>query len=222
MTDSHTPKVQEARARKLNAQTRKVLAKAVVAEIERDQAKEKRERELAADERHKVYVFDTDVSDRAVKTCIQQMTTWARQEPRCGIEIQVNSPGGSINAGFALIDFIRDLRERGHTVTMVAFGMAASMAGVLLQAADRRVMGANCFLLLHEGSLGAIGDFGEVEDRVKLMKMYHERILALFEERAKPINPKTTKTFIRNRWVRKDWWIQSEDAIKLGLVDEVR
>jgi ATP-dependent protease ClpP protease subunit len=105
---------------------------------------------------------------------------------------------------------------------MVTFGMAASMAGVLLQAADTRIMGANAFLLIHEGSLGAIGDFGDVEDRVELMGQMHDRILSLFETRAKPINPKTTKAFIRNRWKRKDWWITAEEAAKLGLVDEVR
>lgn len=212
----------KALTKRIEVETRTAEADAEAAELELERAKEKRALELAQNDRHKVYVFDSDVTDGSVKKCIQQLTTWARQDPACPIEIQINSPGGAINAGFALIDFIRDLRTKGHEVTMVALGMAASMAGVILQAADVRVMGANCFLLLHEGSLGAIGDFGEVKDRVKLMEMYHERILALFEERAKPINEKTTKTFIRNRWARSDWWIPSEDALKLGLVDEVR
>ena len=101
-------------------------------------------------------------------------------------------------------------------------GVVGGGGGVLLRAADTRVMGANCFMLIHEGSLGAVGDFGEVEDRVKLMEQMHERILALFEERAKPINPKTTKKFIRHRWQRKDWWFSGDEALKLGFVDEVR
>ncbi len=215
-------KVLEARARKAEADARISLADAEIAEIERDQVRDKRAKELAANERHKLYVFDKDVNSSSVKACIAQLTEWSRQEPGCDIEMHINSPGGVIFDGFALIDFVRTLRDRGHKVTMVAFGMAASMAGVIMQAADTRVMGENAFLLIHEGSLGAIGDFGEVEDRVELMGKMHERILTLFEERAKPINPKTTKTFIRNRWKRKDWWIPAEEALRLGFVDEVR
>lgn len=212
----------KAEAAHSRAQARKEIAQAKVAEIVLERERQKRAVEKAANEHHKVYVFDSDVDDAAVKKCIDQLTTWSRQDPDCDIEIQINSPGGSIFAGFALVDFIRGLRQKGHRVTMVALGMAASMAGVLMQAADVRVMGANCFLLIHEGSLGAIGDFGEVEDRVKLMEQMHERILSLFEERAKPINPKTTKKFIRQRWQRRDWWLNSQTAHELGLVDEVR
>jgi len=164
-----------------------------------------------------VYVFDKQVEESSVKLCIQQLVNWSRQDPGCKIEIQINSPGGSIIDGFALIDFIRGLRENGHEVTMIAYGYAASMAGVLLQAADRRLMGKHALMLIHEGSLGAIGDFGKVEDRLKLMKMMHDKILALFTERAK-----LSAGQIRSRWERKDWWLTAEEALKHGFVDEIR
>jgi len=218
-----------AEADKLKAETREAAARArnedaaaKTSMILYDREAEKRAKELAANEYHRVYVFDEAVTEGTVKKCINQLTLWARQDPECAIEIQINSPGGSIFDGFALIDFIRDLRERGHEVTTVALGMAASMGGVLLQAGDTRIMGANCFLLIHEGSLGAIGDFGEVEDRVKLMEQLHERILALFEERAKPINAKTTKAWIKRNWQRRDWWIDAQAAADYGFIDEVR
>lgn len=214
--------LRDAERKRVAAETRKAVAEAIIAEVERDVVVEERDAQLAQNSNHKVYVFDSEVSASSVKKCINQLTKWHRQDPGCPIEFQINSPGGSIFDGFVLIDFIRDLRDKGHEVTMVTYGMAASMAGVLLQSADKRVIGANAFLLLHEGSLGAIGDFGDVEDRVELMKLFHDRILNLFEERAKPINPKTTAKFIKGRWQRKDWWIPSEDALKLGLVDEVR
>lgn len=171
---------------------------------------------------NRVYTFDDAVTERSIKICVQTLTAWSRQEPGCDITIYLNSPGGSILDGFALIDFILELRRKGHKVTTIALGMAASMAGVILQAGTVRAIGSNAILLIHEGSLGAIGSFGEVEDRVKLMKIFHERILDLFEERAKPINSKTTKAFIRKNWDRTDWWIGSSQALELGLVDEVR
>ena len=45
------------------------------------------------------------------------------------------------------------------------------------------------------------------------MGLFHDRILGLFEERAKPINPKTTKAFIKRNWERRDWWLTAQTAL---------
>lgn len=184
-------------------------------------ARRTEEEELAKDKHHLVYVFDQSVNEKSVKNCIQQLTTWYRSKPGQPIELQINSPGGSIFEGLALVDFLRGLREKGTQVDTVAYGMAASMGGVLLQAGETRRMGENALLLLHEGSLGAIGDFGQVEDQVKLMHKLHDRILDLFESRAIEINPRTTKRFIKKNWERTDWWLTSDEALDLGFVDEI-
>jgi ATP-dependent Clp endopeptidase proteolytic subunit ClpP len=180
--------------------------------------------ELAKDTHHHVYVFDKEVTDSSVKECIRQLTTWVRQsgDEKCNIEIQVNSPGGSISAGLALFDYARTFQAQGHTINTAAYGVAASMGGVILQVGNERIMGENAILLLHQGQLGAIGNFAEVEDRVKLMELFHERILTIFEARAKPINAKTTKAFIKRNWDRKDWWMTAELARDLGFVDTIR
>lgn len=211
-----------AQARKEAALAEKEATDAQIKRINLAKALRDEATELAKNIHHKVYVFDAAVGEASVKMCINQLVSWSRQYPACEIEIQLNSPGGSIFDGFALIDFLRSMQERDHKITITVLGMAASMAGVILQAADTRVMGANALMLIHEGSLGASGDFGHVEDRMKLMRLMHERILTLFEERARPINTKVTKRFIRSRWERKDWWLTGEDCLKLGFVDEVR
>lgn len=228
-TAKDSAEVQEARAAALKAETKKFqaearreLAEAKLQEILVEREEDQREVERAGDAHHHVYVFDDEVSERSVKACIDQLATWHRTDPDCDMEIQINSPGGSIFDGFALIDYIRDLREKGHEITIVALGMAASMAGVILQSGTTRIMGENCLLLVHEGSFGAIGDFGEVQDRVKMMALLHEKILDLFATRAQPINKKTTKAFIKRNWKRKDWWIPAEEALALGFVDKVR
>ncbi len=179
--------------------------------------------ELAKDTYHHVYVFDQPVAAKSVKECINTLTGWSRLKPDgCEIEIQINSPGGDVVEGFALIDFLHDLRAKGHKVDIVALGMAASMAGVLLQSADKRIMGKNAILLIHEAQFGASGSYGDIEDRIKLIDIMHERILDLFAERAASVNPKTTKNFIKKNWSRRDWWMNADKALQLGFIDEIR
>jgi ATP-dependent protease ClpP protease subunit len=212
----------ESQATLFEAETRVQVAEAEQQEIVL-RAKQRVEKdELAKNAHNHVYVFDQPVGESSVKACIDQLTAWTRQTPGCAIEIQINSPGGDVVEGFALIDFLSDLRQKGHEIDIVTLGMAASMAGVILQAADNRIMGKNSILLIHEASFGAVGSYGEVEDRIKLVDIFHERILSIFAERAQPINNKTTKAFIKRNWNRKDWWLSADSALKLGFVDQVR
>lgn len=175
---------------------------------------------LARDVHHHVYVFDDTVHEDSVKLCIDQLNTWSRNSPDgepCEIELQISSDGGDIVSGFKLIDYLRLLRGRGHVVTGVVFGYAASMAAVLLCACDNRVMGENSFILLHEGSVSASGDSGHVEDMMSLYNKMKERIVVLLTDRSK-LTPATLK----KRWSRRDWWMDADEALDLGLVDEIR
>lgn len=207
----------EAEARKSNEEAENVSQQNVLVRIAADQAKRAERDELAADRHHHLYNFSKSVSEGTVRECINQLTNWSRKEPECEIEICFNSPGGSVVDGFALFDFIQVLRQRGHKVTTSALGMAASMAGILLQAGDTRVMGAQSWLMIHEASFGAVGKIGEVEDTVEWVKRVQERILDIFAERSK-----MSRTAIKKKWTRKDWWLSSDEALELGFVDAIR
>ena len=138
-------------------------------------------------------------------------------DPGVDIEISFNSPGGEIISGMAMFDFIQELRGKGHFVTTSTRGMAASMAGILLQAGEHRVMARQSWLLIHEASFGASGSMGSVEDTVDWVKRIQKRIVQIFAERSN-----VTATFINKNWKRKDWWISSEEALKWGFVDAIR
>ena len=83
---------------------------------------------------------------------------------------------GLINI-FQKFDFIQELRAKGHKITTGSLGMAASMAGILLQAGDVRWIGHQSWVMIHRAAFGAIGKTYEVEDEVKLVKRIEERIL---------------------------------------------
>lgn len=207
----------KAQTRKELAEAREAEAKAAVAKIKLDEAKEKREKELASNERHHLYRFIGSVDGTSVKTCMDQLELWARLDPGCDIEIEFFSPGGSVHSGMALYDRILQLREAGHHITTSTVGYAASMGGILLQAGDERIMGREAYILIHEVQAGAIGTMGEIEDEVDFLKMVQRRILGIFAERSN-----LTKQQLGRRWKRKNWWIDSKEALELGLVDAVR
>lgn len=220
----------EAQARMFEAEMEKNLRQAEFFATERDKNKQvvavaSMEREmrefaqremLAADSKHHVFRFIGEVDDHSTQTAISRLASWSRQDPGCDIEFVITSPGGSIVDGFALFDFIVDLRRRGHNITTVASGMAASMGGVLLQAGSHRIAKPGASILIHEGSLIAWGAAAQVDDTVEWGKKLRDRIVDIFVERGK-----LTKAQFVRKWQRTDWWITADEALEYGFVDEV-
>jgi len=213
-----------AEARKFAAEAESAISYAGRKAIELEQEKELRRRELARDCYHHVYQFLGKVSEASVFSCVSELSYWSREHPKCDIEFILNSPGGEVIAGMALFDYLMYLRSMGHNVTTVAIGYAASMAGIVLQAGEKRVMGREAYVLIHEVSFGAGGKIGEVEDEVAFVRKIQDRVLAIFSKRSLAAQPKTGLTVrqFANRWRRKDWWLDSDEALRLGVVDEVR
>lgn len=210
--------------RKLNAEADHALAEtkiaeaqAIAAEIGTRDLQRKEEDYLAGNKFHKVYAFNDQVSSSSVGACISQLNIWSRNDPVCDIEIIFNSPGGSVIDGMALFDYFQTLRRAGHKLTTVTYGMAASMAGILLQAGDVRVIGAESYVLIHEISTVAIGKIGELEDVVEFCKKIQKRVISIFADRShKP------ESYFEKHWRRKDWWLSSDECLKIGIVDEIR
>ena len=238
----------KAEAAKFEAEALKARTEAAQAQLSLNDAeidyrqKQRIETELLAlDTYNYTYRFGGDISDSSVKSCIDKLTFWHRTQPGVPIEIVFNSPGGSVFAGMDLFDYLCDLRRIGHDVTTVARGYAASMGGILLQAggpADNapddgqkhggREMGREAYILIHEVSTWAAGKVGEIEDEYLFLKMISDRVVNIFAERAQiagaagtASNP-ITAAQIRKNWNRTDWWLASNSALKLGIVDRLR
>ena len=206
-----------AEVKKIEAETRRVEADALRSEIEAKKLYAAYEKELFSDDHNYVYRFSRDVSDISVQACMSRLTEWHRKDPECAIEVIFSSPGGSIIDGFELFDFLQDLRSHGHHITTGSLGMAASMAGVLLQAGDTRWIGHQSWMMIHRAAFGAIGKTYEIEDEVELVKRIENRILDIFTSRSK-----LSQAQLRKNWDRKDWWIDADECKKLGLVDNIK
>ena len=148
-----------------------------------------------------------------------QLTTWSRTDPGCDMEIVFNSPGGSIIAGMHLFDHICALRRAGHKVTTVAYGWAASMAGILLQSGDVREIGAESYLMIHEAKSWNVGSVSQQKDHLDFLDKASTRVVKIFASRS---NGKTSEAKVRALMTRKDSYLTSDECLRYGFVDEVR
>lgn len=160
-------------------------------------------------------IFDA-IYGANVDSWIATLEHWERRDPGKPITIRINSPGGSVLDGFALLDTILRLRRNGHHITTHGLGMIASMATILMQAGSERVLDKNAWFMIHEVSAGARGKASEMEDELKFINKLQDRLLDLLAERST-----LTKAQIKRRWKKTDDWMSADDALALGFVDRV-
>lgn len=204
------PELVEAEVRKLKAETEKVL-------VEAEALRRHRDIEANKDDPHQQYLLWSDISTPAVKSCVDTLNRWHRQYPGAPFTLNINSPGGGVQPGLALVDFLHEMKLAGHEIITVTNGWAASMGAVIFQAGTKRIMGKHAWLLIHEVSGHAAGKASEMEDEAVFVKRLQEQLLDILEERST-----YTRQQIKTKWKRKDWWQNAEEALAGGFVDEVR
>lgn len=217
-----------AEARKSLAIAQKEEYYAESARISRDSALRTEKLNLSGNHYHHEFEFVAPVHEDSVAACLAQLAVWHREDPECDMHIIMNSPGGTVVdglhmfdqlAGYSLREWDTSDRPKGtHRTTVTARGYCASMAGILLQAADRRRIGPESFLMIHQVSSWADGSIGEIQDKVKFLDKVSDRIVDIFLRRAG--GKIDREKFVQN-WDRQDWWLTSSECLELGLVDEI-
>ncbi len=216
--ESIPKKLVDAEAAKLNAERDFFKAREEHELLQIEQTKiDLRDTEASNDEHH-LFAFYFPISGQSSAFCMQTLGLWARRNPEQTIPftIEIGSPGGAVLPGFALIDYIYDLRDQGFTINTTGLGEVASMAAVLLQAGDVRSLGRNSYLLIHEPSSMETGKLSALKDEAKFVERLGDRLAATLAERSN-----LTPRQIKNRWDRKDWWLDAEEALKCGFIDRI-
>jgi ATP-dependent Clp protease protease subunit len=94
--------------------------------------------------------------------------------------------------------------------------MAASMAAVLAQAGDVRVIGSESFLMIHEPSSEAWGKTSDMKDHLAIMKRLRGQI-----EHAMARRSKLSAKEIKAKTMKFDWYVDAKQAKALGLADRI-
>ena len=202
--------------KKLEAELRKTLAEARIAELDlkawqRDDATAE-----AAEHQNYIYNFIGQVGAKSCLECMNELGRWSRKSPKCAITIVFHSPGGSVLDGLALYDSIAALKDQGHHITTVVRGYAASMGSVLLQAGDKRVVGPRSWVMIHEVSSGNVGKVSDQEEDLQTTKRFQDQLAEILAERST-----LSVEQLKRKFRKKDVWLNAEQSVELGLADEI-
>jgi ATP-dependent Clp endopeptidase proteolytic subunit ClpP len=131
------------------------------------------------------------------------------------LEIEINSPGGSIFDGYNIYQEIMSLRERGVVVTATVTGMAASMASVICMACDVVRMVPHARMMIHEASQGVRGNAEELRKAADLLDGLSADIAQTYANRTgKPLDD------IR-ALMKAETWMNAKQAVELGFANEI-
>lgn len=128
------------------------------------------------------------------------------------IWLMINSPGGSVDAGFILIDTFQALKS---PVYCLVESRAYSMAAITLVFCDKKYILKHGTIMLHEASYGTMGEDPQIRSRLSFLTKYLDRS---HHEIAKRMGMSHDKYRAR---IRDAWWLLSDEAAKVGLVDGV-
>lgn len=128
------------------------------------------------------------------------------------IELHINSPGGVIFDGWAIVNSLRNHRAR---VVAVVDGLAASMASVIAVSADELVMAPNSELMIHDVSGGIWGNAAELTDFAELLDHFSDNIATLYAGKAGGTAAEWRDT------MRGEAWFSADEAVAVGLADRV-
>ncbi len=162
----------------------------------------------------RIIFLDTEVNDASASLIIAQMLFLEAEDPEKDINLYINSPGGSVTAGFAIYDTIQYIK---CPVATICVGLAASMGAFLLAsgAEGKRFALPNAEIMIHQ-PLG--GTQGQATD----MKIAVENILRIKEKLNKILSKRTGQSLETiEKDTDRDNWMTAENAKQYGLIDEV-
>ncbi len=160
-----------------------------------------------------VFLAD-EVNDATASLVVAQLLYLEAQDPDKDIYLYINSPGGSVTAGFAIYDTMNYIK---CDVSTICVGMAASMGAFLLSsgAKGKRFALPNSEIMIHQ-------PLGGMQGQATDLKIAADHILRTRERLNKILSDNTGKDLsVIAADTERDNWMTAAQALEYGLVDKV-
>lgn len=164
--------------------------------------------------RERIVFLGTAISDPVANLIMAQLLYLEREDPDKDIHLYINSPGGVISSGLAILDTMHLIKP---DVSTICVGMAASMATVLLCSGTRgkRYALPNATIHMHQPIGGAQGQAADIEIAAREILRMQDIIRNILSENTGQPYEKVARDTDR------DYYLNSDQAKEYGIIDEV-
>ena len=160
-------------------------------------------------------IISQQVNSELSAKVLNQLVLLEQEDPKQGITVFINSPGGEIFSGFAIFDTLRFIE---CPITTVVTGFAASMGSVLSLAADegRRFAMPQAKIMIHQPMLmGYQGRAADCEIQAKEILKTRDHLINLYSEQ-------TGRDYEEiKQAIDRDNWFTAQEALEFGLLDSI-
>lgn len=164
----------------------------------------------------RIVMVGSAIDDELANSVIAQLLFLAAEDPEKDIQMYINSPGGSVTAGFAIYDTMQHLQP---DISTICTGMAASFAAVLLTAGakGKRFALPNSEVMIHQplisgGMRGQASDIKIHSDWMQTTRKKMDRVLAHH-------TGQTTEQIRKD--TERDHYMSADEAKDYGLIDQI-
>lgn len=162
----------------------------------------------------RIIFLGEEVTDVSANIIVAELLFLESEDPNKDIHLYINSPGGSVSAGWAIYDTMRYIK---CDVSTTCIGMAASMGAFLLAGGTKgkRYALPNAEIMIHQPSGGAQGQASDIKIQAEQIIETRKRLNQyLSENSGQPIE-------VIERDTERDHWMSAEEAKAYGLIDQV-
>lgn len=162
----------------------------------------------------RIIVLSDEINDVTASLVVAQMLFLEAEDPDKDIQFYINSPGGSVTAGFAIYDTMQYIK---CDVSTICVGMAASMGAFLLAAGTKgkRFALPNSTIMIHQPIGGARGQATDIKIHAEWILKIKDKLNRILAERTgQPLS----KIEID---VERDYFMSATEAKEYGLIDQV-
>lgn len=165
----------------------------------------------------RIIFLGEEVTDTSAGLVIAQMLFLEAQDPEKDIQLYINSPGGSVTAGFAIYDTMQYIK---CDVSTICIGLAASFAAFLLAAGakGKRIALPNAEIMIHQPAIhgnGVQGQVTEIEIVSEQMKKSKQKLNQILADNT----GKTVEEIGRD--TERDNYMTADEALQYGLIDKI-
>ena len=157
-----------------------------------------------------VFLFE-DINSHSAKEIVKQLIVLDKIKV-APIAMYINSPGGCLSDGFAIIDVIQGIHS--PIITFIT-GEACSMAGLISIAGQRRIMSKTAIWMAHDIRTWQAGRATEIIDRTEFLKEEQKKVFGFLSKYTKLSKAEIDKA------IRGELWLNAEDCLKKGIIDKI-